>query len=408
MADTGNDSDGTAPQRLGPPPPRQPPDEGWLLRTLQQLPPKQLAALRRFVTAAAPPEPPPVPVEEMTVEELASRDIATQAAIEQARAEAEHAAITRRDNQFKVWRLAGLGLLIVLTLMVSLGRLLVGGPPSIAELRAEAGIDTWTTLDIGVKDDQYGVAYRDAAGIWLGFDIDIAYMIAEDLGFRRQDVRFYGLESEDRARMQATDADGKRVPVQLVIASYSITEDRKKAGVHFSQPYLYTEQSVITLKGHAPVVALNDLKNQRVCTLSTSTSASALDQAEAIVTRKNRVRECFTELDAGTVDAVSTDAAILSGWKHKFPDKYEHWDLGLESNERWGVNVGESPELEKLVNLTLYRSWADPEDNRWEQAFEKNLQAQIDPIKKTAIAVGEQPRAERPEIGWMPWEDPLG
>ncbi|MEU4157191.1 transporter substrate-binding domain-containing protein [Actinoplanes sp. NPDC026670] len=402
MADTDN---GGAPE----PPPRQPPDEGWLLRTLQQLPPKQLAALRRFVTAAAPPEPPPpVPVEEMTVEEVASQEIATQAAMEQARAEAEHAAITRRDNQFKVWRLAGLGVLVVLTLLVALGRLLVGGPQSVAELRAESGVDTWTTLAIGVKDDQYGTAYYDGK-TWSGFDIDIAYMIAEDLGFRRDDVRFYGLESEDRARMQATDpADGKRVPVQLVIASYSITEERKRAGVHFSEPYLYTEQSVITLTGHPSVVALADLEGQRVCTLSTSTSESALTKAMAIVTQKNRVKECFDALNAGQVEAISTDAAILAGWKHRFPDKYEHWDLGLESNERWGVNVGENPALEKLVNLTLYRSYTDPEDDRWEKAFEQNLQLQIDPVKDTPVAVGQQPPAQRPEIGWLPWEDPLG
>ncbi|BEL12422.1 hypothetical protein Q0Z83_106130 [Actinoplanes sichuanensis] len=402
MADTENGGDGAAPRQ-------PPPDDSWLLRTLQQLPPKQLAALRRFVTAAAPPEPPPVPtvpVEEMTVEELASRDLAAQAALERARAEeAERAAITRRDNQFKVWRLAGLGVLIVLTLLVSLGRLLVGGPPSVAELRAQSGVDTWTTLAIGVKDDQYGVAYYDGK-TWSGFDIDIAYMIAADLGFRRDDVRFYGLESEDRARMQAADpVDGKRVPVQLVIASYSITDERKKAGVHFSEPYLYTEQSVITLTGHAPVVALKDLKDQRVCTLSTSTSASALDDVGAIVTQKNRVGECFKALDQNQVEAISTDAAILAGWKHRFSDKYAHWDLGLESNERWGVNVGENPALEKLVNLTLYRSYTDPEDDRWEKAFEQNLQPQIE---DTPIAVGQQPPAQRPEIGWMPWEDPLG
>ncbi|MFC4064778.1 transporter substrate-binding domain-containing protein [Actinoplanes subglobosus] len=410
MADTDNGGDETAPQQPPPQPPRAQPDDSWLLRTLQQLPPKQLAAMRRFVTAAAPPEPPSVPVEELTVEEIASRDIAAQAAMEKARAEAEHAAITRRDNQFKVWRLAGLGLLIVLTLTVALVRLLIGGPESVAELRAKSGVDSWTTLAIGVKDDQYGTAFYDqATKTWSGFDIDIAYMIAADLGFRRDDVRFYGLESEDRARMQATDpADGKRVPVQLVIASYSITEERKKAGVHFSEPYLYTEQSVITLKGHRSVVALKDLEGQRVCTLSTSTSESALSKAMAIVTQKNRVGECFEALDRNEVEAVSTDAAILAGWQHKFPQKYEHWDLGLEANERWGVNVGENPALEKLVNLTLYRSYADPEDDRWEKAYEQNLQTQIDPVKDTPIAVGQQPPAQRPDISWLPWEDPLG
>ncbi|MEU4622245.1 transporter substrate-binding domain-containing protein [Actinoplanes sp. NPDC023801] len=398
MADTDNGDDAAVPR------PEPAPDERGLWGLLQQLTPKQMALLRRFQTAAVPPPPPP------TVEEIASSDLAQQAVIEQARAEAEHAAITRRDNRFKVWRLAGLGLLIVLTLAISLGRLLIGGPPSVAELRADAGVDDWDTLAIGVKDDQYGTAYYDpGTRIWSGFDIDIAYMIAADLGFRREDVRFYGLESEDRARMQAADpATGKRVPVQLVIASYSITDKRKEDGVHFSHPYLYTEQSVITLAGHTPVVALKDLEGQRVCSLSTSTSATTLTDAKAIVTQKNRVRECFEALDKKQVEAVSTDAAILAGWKHRFPAKYEHWDLGLESTERWGVNVGENPALEKLVNLTLYRSYADPEDDRWETAYESNLQIQIDPAKQTPIAVGQQPPAQRPDIGWQPWEDPLG
>jgi glutamate transport system substrate-binding protein len=398
MVDTDNGDEAAEPRPRQPPPA---PDDRGLWSLLQQ----QMALIRRFQATGVPPQPPSPPP---TVEEIASNDLVQQAVIEQARAEAEHAAIARRDNRFKVWRLAGLGLLIVLTLAISLGRLLIGGPQSVAELRAAAGVDDWTTRSIGGKDDQYGSAYYDGK-TWSGFDIDIAYMIAADLGFRRDDVAFYGLESEDRARMQAADpVTGKRVPVQLVIASYSITEKRKEAGVHFSHPYLYTEQSVITLAGHTPVVALKDLEGQRVCSLSTSTSASALTEAKAIVTQKNRVRECFTALDRNEVEAVSTDAAILAGWKHKFPTKYDHWDLGLESNERWGVNVGENPALEKLVNLTLYRSYADPEDDRWETAYERNLLVQTEP-EQTPIAVGQQPPVQRPpDIGWQPWEDPLG
>ncbi len=72
-------------------------------------------------------------------------------------------------------------------------------------------MENWSELRVGVKDDQYGTAYYDPdTRTWSGFDIDIAYMIAEDLGFRRSEVRFYGMESEDRARMQAED-NGRRV-----------------------------------------------------------------------------------------------------------------------------------------------------------------------------------------------------
>ncbi|MFC7533693.1 transporter substrate-binding domain-containing protein [Actinoplanes sp. GCM10030250] len=350
------------------------------------------------------------PEPDATVEEIASRDIAEQEVIEEVISEVERRSIVDGEYRFKAWRLAGLGLLLVLTIAVTLGGLLVTGPPSVDELREQAGVDSWDHLAIGVKDDQFGVAsYDKEKKSWSGFDIDMAYMIAEDLGFRRDDVKFYGLESEDRARMQAIDpATGERVSVQLVIASYSITDERRTAGVRFSAPYLYTEQSVVTLNGHAAVSAIEDLAFQRVCTLSTSTSSSALKDAGAYVVRKNRVSECFTELDRKTVDAISTDAAILAGYKWKYPEKYKHWDLGLEKAEKWGVNVGENPALETLVNLTLYRSYTDPKDDRWERAWRENFQDELKPNGTTPIAVAQQPPAERPDVRRLPWEDPLG
>ncbi|GAA1592870.1 transporter substrate-binding domain-containing protein [Actinoplanes couchii] len=357
------------------------------------------------------PQPPAPGEPEPTAEEIASQNIAQQEVIQEVISEVEREMVVDREYRFKVWRLAGLGLLIVVTLAVALGKLLVGGPPTVAELREQAGVDTWKELRIGVKDDQFGTAYYDpATRQWSGFDIDIAYMIAEDLGFRRSDVRFYGLESEDRARMQATDPAeaSKRVNVQLVIASYSITPEREAmTGVTFSQGYLDTEQSVIALKGHPKISTLEDLAGKRVCTLSTATSKSALVEFGADVVQKNRVRECFAEMDAGQVEAISTDAAILAGWKYRFPDKYTHFDLGIDPKERWGVNVGENLALKELVDLTLYRSFADPDDNRWEEAFDRNFQVEVEENGSSPIAEGQQPLVERPNVRWMPWEDPL-
>ncbi|GAA0423460.1 hypothetical protein Aca07nite_23210 [Actinoplanes capillaceus] len=382
----------------------RPPGQQWRLPRQLQMAPELVRQLLRTPPAPAPGQPEP------TAEEIASQTLAQQEVIEEVITEVQNAIVVDREYRFKVWRLAGLGLLIVITIAVVLGRLFVGGPPSVAELRAQAGVDSWTELTIGVKDDQFGTAYYNpVTKQWSGFDIDVAYMIAEDLGFRREDVRFYGLESEDRARMQANDpVSGERVSVQMVIASYSITKDREEmAGVTFSQGYLDTEQSVLTLKDHAPVAALKDLKGKRVCSLSTSTSQSALSELGAIVIQKNRVRECFALLDIRDVEAVSTDAAILAGWKNQYPDKYSHFDLGLDATERWGVNVGENLALKELVDLTLYRSWADPKDSRWEEAFARNFQVEVEANGDTPIAVAHQPRAERPDVRWLPWEDPL-
>jgi glutamate transport system substrate-binding protein len=303
-------------------------------------------------------------------------------------------------------RLAALGLALVLAISVAFARLFVGGPPSVAELRAQAGVESWPELRIGVKDDQYGTAFHDVDNdTWSGFDIDIAYMIAEDLGFRRSEVRFYGMESEDRARMQATDGE-RRVPVHMVIASFSITPGREAmAGVTFSAPYLYTEQSVLTLAGREKISSLEDLRGQKVCTLSTATSETAPEKAEAIVSRKNRIGECIEDLRAGRVDVVTTDAAILGGYQARFPDEFAHSDLGLDATEAWGVNVGENPALKTLVDLTLYRSLKDPRDDRWEEAYERNLQSEVRFSPGTPIAQAQQPDVPKPDVREQPWEE---
>jgi glutamate transport system substrate-binding protein len=354
--------------------------------------------LRRREPVDDPAPEPPAP------EDIAARGIAEAEAEDRLPAPFDSEPPPRFD--VAAVRLAALGLALVLAIGVALGGLLVGGPPSVAQLRAQAGVDGWTELTVGVKDDQPGVARRDPdSGVWSGFDIEIAYMIAEDLGFRRGEVRFYAMESEDRARMQATDADGRRVPVHLVIASYSVTPAREEIpGVNFSAPYLYTEQSVVTLAGHAPISSLDDMQGQTVCTLSTSTSESAPKQAGATVVRRNRVSECFDELRRKKVDAVSTDAAILAGYKHRYPTEFAHWDLGMDATEAWGVNVGENEALRKLVDLTLYRSLKDPADDRWETAYDEHFATALASNDRTPIAQAQQPDVRRPDVRQLPWE----
>ena len=307
------------------------------------------------------------------------------------------------------FRLAGLGLALVLALALALVRLFVGGPPSVADLREQAGVDTWTELPIGVKDDQPGTALRDKDGRWSGFDVDIAYMIAEDLGFRRSEVKFYAIESEDRPRMQATAPDGKRVPVKLVVASFSVTQKRIDEGVKFSAPYLRTEQSVLTMHGRLKQVStMADLAGKKVCSISASTSLDAPRANDATLVPRNRISQCIDDLRAGRVEAVTTDAAILAGFKDRSPGDFDHWDVGYDPTEAWGVNVGDNPALGKLVNLTLYRSYTDPKDSRWEEAYDRNFQSEVDTNRAAPIAEGEQPWVGRPAIREQPWEDVFG
>jgi glutamate transport system substrate-binding protein len=301
-------------------------------------------------------------------------------------------------------RLVAVAVTLVLAIGIAFVVVVLTGPPSVDDLRVQAGLDGKRELLIGVKDDQPGVA-EFADGLWSGFDIEIAYLIAEDLGFRRSEIRFLSIESEDRARMQATDSNGNRVGVDMVIASYSITPARESmAGVTFSAPYLYTEQSVVTRHDHAAVSTLEDLRGKKVCSLAASTSESAASKANLLVSSRKKISECFQALDKGEFDAVTTDAAILAGYKARFPAKYQHWDIGLDATEAWGVNVGENPALLKLVNLALYRSREDPQDNRWEEAFDQNFVKEEAVNRPAPIAVDQQPAAPEPDVRQWPWE----
>ncbi|MEU8264609.1 transporter substrate-binding domain-containing protein [Micromonospora sp. NPDC048999] len=328
----------------------------------------------------------------------------------------------RRAARLRLIRLSALLVVLVLLAVAVVGVVTATGPPTLADLRSQAGLDGKQELLIGVKDDQPGVSQLMEDGSYRGFDIDIAYMIAADLGFKRRQVRFLPIESEDRARRQAYDGSAF-VTVDLVIASYSISQQRRDQGVVFSEPYLETEQSVLTLSSYSgPVNGLRDLRGRRVCTLATSTSELRLREYGAEASGKNRISECVQALYNGTVDAVTTDAAILAGFvaplapdaKPKHPlhgvKPLRHWDIGEDAAEKWGVNTGPNHAMKELVDWSLYQAATRPGRDAWDAAFEANL-AREQPANgpppangPQQVAVGQQPECRKVKVRQWPWE----
>jgi glutamate transport system substrate-binding protein len=304
-------------------------------------------------------------------------------------------------------RLAIVLALIVVVVLVTIVVVVVTGPPSEDDLLRQAGLVGKRELLIGVRDDQPGVSLQDPhSGVFTGFDIDIAYMIASDLGFRPSEVRFLPIQGEDRERMRAHDPrTGTYVTVDMVLAAYSITPQRIANGANFSAPYLRSEQSVVTLKGHAPVRSLSDLTGEPVCTLATSTSLDAL-RASGIdrPVLEQQDSACIAGVLSGKYKAASTDAAILAGFVTEHPHELAHWDIGLDTDENWGVNVGANNALRTLVNLSLYKSFHDPGDRRWEQAYDKNLRPEQKDSLDQDVAVDQQPPVDRPAVRQWPWQ----
>jgi glutamate transport system substrate-binding protein len=310
-----------------------------------------------------------------------------------------------RKNRWRiVGAVASLGALVA---VAGLGWLvideLLDRPPTAADLTERAGLVGKAELLVGVKDDIPGIAYRDPeTGEFSGFDIDVAYLVAADLGFQPHQVRFMVIEDEDRPKMRARDGD-RHITVDLVVAHYSITDRREdEARVSFSAPYLYTEQSVMTRRGHSPVHDLSDLAGTKVCTVSTATSLEPAKEAGAEVVRKQNYAECLRGLRDGEFEAVTSDAAILAGFVAAEPDVFEHHDIGLALTESWGVNTGGNEELRTLVDMSLRCSLTDPDDRDWEDAYDEHLR----PLEKVnlpqPVAIDEQPQVGEVNVRGTP------
>ncbi|MFF5211915.1 transporter substrate-binding domain-containing protein [Streptosporangium sp. NPDC000396] len=317
-----------------------------------------------------------------------------------------------RPRRVRRFRLAAWVALILAAVVVGVSVMWVNGPPTEAELREQAGLFNKDRLRIGVKADTPGIALQEQAGrrAFKGFDIQIAYMIAADLGYRPDKVDFLAIETEDRARMQALDANGRFVGVDLVVATFSVTRARQEdPGVGFSTPYLFTEQSVVTRSDYpGKITSLGQLEGKKVCTLGTSTSESELEKAtKAAVTAKNLVSDCVAGLKDGEFDAVTTDAAILAGFVAEAGGALRHHDIALEKTEMWAVNAGPNKALRTLVDLALYRSYADPQDQRWEQAYQTYIDPLLSASPNVNVAQAEQPCALPPPVRRWPWERTL-
>ncbi|MEV8633246.1 transporter substrate-binding domain-containing protein [Streptosporangium sp. NPDC051023] len=314
-----------------------------------------------------------------------------------------------RKRRTRRFRLAAWIAVVLAAVVVGASVLWVNGPPTEDELREQAGLFGKETLRIGVKNDTPGVAYQDPnTHLFSGFDIEIAYMIAADLGYRWNKVVFVPIETEDRARMGASNPGGK---VDLVVATFSSTESRRKdPSVGLSTPYFSTEQSVVTQSDYPEkITSLEQLAGKKVCTLGTSTSEAELRKAtRAKVTGENQISGCIEGLKNDTYDAVTTDAAILAGFvveSQKNKDKrkwFKHHDIGLEKNEMWAVNTGPNKALRTLVELALYDSYANPKNQTWEQAFDHYIRPMMS--VGSGVAQTEQPCVPPPQVRSWPWE----
>ena len=222
------------------------------------------------------------------------------------------------------------------------------------------------TIKVGVKYDQPGLGFKDAASdIPTGFDVEMAKVLVASLGIDPNDtskVDYVETISDNREPFLQENK------VDLVLASYSITDDRRKV-VGQTGPYFVTGQQVL-VTADSDVESIDDLAGKEVCSVTGSTSLENVEAEGAKPRGFDTYSECRDQVLDGTVDAMTTDGAILLGYVAINPDELEV--VGDEfSEERIGVGYSKDhPEMCEWINDVLEDSF---EDGTWDTAFEATL-----------------------------------
>lgn len=218
-------------------------------------------------------------------------------------------------------------------------------------------------ITIGVKYDQPGIGFKGAADdMPKGFDPEMGKILAASLGIAPEDITWKETISDNREPfLQSGEVD-------LVIASYSITDERRQV-VGQAGPYYVTGQQLL-VKSDSDIESLDDIKGQEVCSVTGSTSLDNVEAEGANPRGFDTYSECVDQVLNGTVEAMTTDGAILLGYAAENPDELK---VVVEpfSEERYGIGYSkDSPEMCQWINDTIEQSY---EDGTWEEAFQATL-----------------------------------
>lgn len=223
------------------------------------------------------------------------------------------------------------------------------------------------TITIGIKFDQPGIGMKESDGTYTGFDVDVATYVAKELGYDEDAIEWKEAPSADRETML------ERGDVDFIVASYSITDERDEL-VDFAGPYLLTHQDLLIREDDSVknVDAINDMT---LCSVTGSTSAQNVKDNFAPDAELNEFKtysQCLTGLENGTVDALTTDAAILAGYAAQEQNQGKFKLAGLElSNENYGVGIPEGEtELKNQINDALEKM---VDDGSWQDYVDENF-----------------------------------
>lgn len=231
---------------------------------------------------------------------------------------------------------------------------------------AACGADESGKIRIGIKFDQPGLGFKKS-GTYVGFDVDVAKYVAKKLGYSEDEIVWKEAPSKQReAMLQNGDVD-------MILATYSITDERKNA-VSFAGPYFVAGHDLLVRKDDHSINGPEDLNGKRLCSVTGSTSAATVKEkfaSEVQLMEQPGYAECATALFSGIVDAVTTDDIILAGLASASRGKLRVVGKPF-TQEYYGVGIKKGDTaLAKKINAAIAEMI---KDGSWERAIADNTE----------------------------------
>jgi glutamate transport system substrate-binding protein len=273
----------------------------------------------------------------------------------------------------RVRRTSGLvGVLLALTLVVAAcGGDDEGGDgggqtnegASFAEGTTMARLKQAGTVTVGTKFDQPLFGLKNLEGKPEGFDVEIAKLIAGEMGIAADKVNFIEAVSANREPFIQQDK------VDFVVATYTINDERKQV-VDFAGPYYEAGQDIMVAKGNPEgITGPDDLAGKTVCSVTGSTPAENIREnyPDADLTEFDVYSKCAEALKNGQVQAVTTDNVILLGLISQDPEAFELVGKPF-TEEPYGIGLKKGDtEFRNFINDTLDKIY---QDGRWKAAWD--------------------------------------
>ncbi|HJE51817.1 MAG TPA: glutamate ABC transporter substrate-binding protein [Tessaracoccus flavescens] len=222
---------------------------------------------------------------------------------------------------------------------------------------------------VGTKFDQPLFGLAGPTGTPEGFDVEVAKIIAGELGISADNIEWKETVSQNREPFI------EQGQVDIVVATYTINDKRKEV-IDFAGPYYIAGQSFLVPKGNPKgITGVDAVGDAKICTVTGSTSEKNIKEHTDNVITVDKYSDCLEPIRTGQADALTTDNVILAGLVSQNGDEFEVVN-GTFTEEPYGIGLKkDDDDFRTFINDTLEAAY---EDGRWEKAWKDTAGTVLD------------------------------